>query len=186
MVSDGELLARVLAGDVGGFEELVRKYQSRLFNTIFHVLGNVHDAEELTQEAFLKAWSHLAEFRQASSFYTWLYRIAMNLVATRRRLRRGNAPLEIFGEQTGSTVTDHRNNPSGFLESEEICQQVREALGKLPPAYREILVLREIEGLDYRAIAEVLGIPVNTVRSRLFRARMELRDRVAPFLPKEV
>jgi RNA polymerase sigma-70 factor, ECF subfamily len=173
---DSELIAETLAGQTAAFGRLVEKYQDRLFNSVVHLAGNVEDARDIVQEAFVQAFVKLNSFRGASAFYTWLYRIAFNMSAGHRRKQRPIGSIDRNGEQLGLDPVDNGIGPVEQLEQAEQCRQVRQALGRLNDEHRKILVLREIDGCDYATIAEILDLPVGTVRSRLFRARLQLKE----------
>jgi RNA polymerase sigma-70 factor, ECF subfamily len=173
---DARLIAETLAGQTSAFGLLVEKYQDRLFNTVVHLAGNVEDARDIVQEAFVQALVKLDSFRGASAFYTWLYRIAFNISAGWQRKRRPTVSIDRSDEQIGLDPADNGDGPVEQLQRQERCRQVRDALARLSDEHRTILVLREIEDCDYAAIAEILDVPVGTVRSRLHRARMELRE----------
>jgi RNA polymerase sigma-70 factor, ECF subfamily len=185
---DTQLIAQALTGQTAAFGQLVEKYQDRLYNTVVHVVGNAEDAKDVVQEAFVQAFLKLESFHGASAFYTWLYRIAFNAAATHRR-RRGAMRT---AEQVAMADGRLRNSPDGLarsvespgesLERDERCQQVRRAISQLPEDHRVVLVLREMEGYCYETIAEILELPVGTVRSRLHRARMQLRDELKEVL----
>jgi RNA polymerase sigma-70 factor (ECF subfamily) len=173
---DSQCLDRSLAGDSAAFGELVRKYQDRLFNTMVHVCGSPEEARDVVQEAFVQAFVKLDSFHRESAFYTWLYRIAFNTAVSRRRRKRPMLSVEQQREATGVEPLDAHEGPAGRLEQQERVGQVQKALAELTEEHREVLVLKEIEGHRYEEIADLLGVPVGTVRSRLFRARMQLRD----------
>jgi RNA polymerase sigma-70 factor (ECF subfamily) len=154
----------------------VERYQDRLFNTVFHATGSREEAEDVVQEAFVQAYLKLENFQRTSAFYTWIYRIAFNISVSRRRRKRPEISVEKTRDQTGAEPID-RSEPAGQrLEREEGAQQVHAALNMLSDEHRAILVLREMEGCCYESIAEVLDLPVGTVRSRLHRARIQLKD----------
>lgn len=157
------------------FGELVQKYQDRLYNTVVHVVGNAEDAKDVVQEAFVQAFLKLDTFQGASAFYTWLYRIAFNIAATHRRRRIAMRSVEQVRRDEGRGK-DGEDNPAEHAQRNERCQQVREAIAQLNEEYRLVLVLREIDGCCYESIAEILDLPVGTVRSRLHRARLQLRE----------
>lgn len=184
---DAALVQRCRSGDLRGFEALVAKYQHRLYNALYRMTGSSDDAEELAQDAFLKALEKLESFGGRSSFYTWLYRIAVNLAISRRR-REGRIrfqPLtfgdEDFDRSQAAALTAQKRQsanpePSAAAESAETARLVTDALERLDDEYRVVVVLRDIEGMDYARIAEVLELPAGTVKSRLHRARMMLRE----------
>jgi len=179
---DAQLIAQALAGHAAAFGQLVEKYQDRLFNTVVHVAGNVEDARDVVQDAFVQAFLKLDTFQHASSFYTWLYRIALNLSASQRRRRRPAVSVEHAREANGLEPVDDGEDPTERLEREERCQQVRRAMAELNEEHRLVLVLREIDGCCYETIAEILDLPVGTVRSRLHRARLQLREQLREVL----
>ena len=190
MNDDAQLISQALAGQTAAFGQLVQKYQDRLYNTVVHVAGNAEDAKDVVQEAFVQAFLKLESFQGASAFYTWLYRIAFNVAATHRRRRGAMRSAEQIasteGHLRGSGDGSPRNSADGpgeRLEREERCQQVRHAISQLAEEHRVVLVLREMDGCCYETIAEILDLPVGTVRSRLHRARMQLREQLKEVLP---
>lgn len=184
MNDDAQLISRTLAGQTAAFGQLVEKYQDRLYNTVVHVAGNAEDAQDVVQEAFVQAYLKLDTFQGASAFYTWLYRIAFNVAATHRR-RRGSRRAAEQAARTQMPSPSVENGPADQVLRDERCRQVRQALSQLGAEHREILVLREIDGCCYETIAEILELPVGTVRSRLHRARMELRGELKEVLAIE-
>jgi RNA polymerase sigma-70 factor, ECF subfamily len=185
---DAQLISQALAGQTAAFGQLVQKYQDRLYNTVVHVAGNAEDAKDVVQEAFVQAFLKLESFQGASAFYTWLYRIAFNVAATHRRRRasRHAAEQAAISDGQGANGAAHAGEAaSERLESQERCRQVRYAIAQLAEEYRVVLVLREMEGYCYETIAEVLDLPVGTVRSRLHRARMQLREQLKEVLAVE-
>jgi RNA polymerase sigma-70 factor (ECF subfamily) len=184
---DAALVQRCRKGDLRGFEALVAKYQHRLYNAVYRMTGRPDDAEELAQDAFLKALEKLDTFGGRSSFYTWLYRIAVNLTISHRR-RAGRIKFQPLttGEQDfdrsraaelSARAAGERNpGPAAAAESAETARRVTEALEQLDDEFRVVVVLRDVEGMDYAQIADVLDAPVGTVKSRLHRARGMLRE----------
>jgi len=173
-----QLIQATLHGDTSAFGRLVKKYQDRLYNTMLHVVGDADECLDVVQEAFVQAYLNLASFEGHSAFYTWLYRIAFNVAATHRRKKKPVQSVDAAYEGSGREIPDHAANPEFPLEQEERCRRVREAIASLSEEHRAILVLREIDGCCYETIAEILNIPVGTVRSRLHRARLMLRDKL--------
>jgi RNA polymerase sigma-70 factor (ECF subfamily) len=173
---DAQLIDEALRGDAESFGELVRKYQDRLFNTVLHVAGRREEAEDVVQEAFVQAFLKLDSFHRESAFYTWLYRIAFNIAISRRRRRKGETSIDQQREAAGVEPLDDAEAPEERLLREERAEQLSGALKRLSDEHRAILVLREMEGCCYETIAEILDLPVGTVRSRLHRARLQLRD----------
>jgi RNA polymerase sigma-70 factor, ECF subfamily len=182
---DTELIRETLAGDSAAFGQLVQKYQDRLFNTIVHMIGSHDDARDVVQDAFVQAFVKLESFQGKSAFYTWLYRIAFNVSATQRRRRRPVLSVDQAREEGGEEPIDADTGPLQNLERDERCRQVREALTILTDEHRQVLVLREIDGCCYETIAEILDLPVGTVRSRLHRARLQLRDELKEVITGE-
>jgi RNA polymerase sigma-70 factor (ECF subfamily) len=183
---DVSLIRQVQAGDLQAFAELVRKYQDRIHNVCWRLCGNREDACDLTQEVFLRAFEAVETFRGKSGFYTWIYRIAVNLALSQRRRMRVRAALPLDAEKVGHNgegstpqLADPRTPaPSAGAEAAERHERVAAALAGLDAEYRAALVLRDIEGMDYQEIADVLEVPVGTVKSRIFRGRMALRERL--------
>lgn len=182
MKDDAQLIEQTLAGKSTAFGLLVQKYQDRLYNTIVHVVGSTEDALDVVQDAFVQAFVKLDSFQQSSAFYTWLYRIAFNVAASKRRRHKPTLSVEQAREASGREPIDKQLNPSEQIELDERSRQVRRAIAALTEEHRTVLVLREIDGCCYETIAEVLALPIGTVRSRLHRARLQLRDRLKELL----
>ncbi|MBX2797428.1 MAG: sigma-70 family RNA polymerase sigma factor [Myxococcales bacterium] len=178
---DVEMLRAVLQGDGTAYRGLVEKYQNRVYSMVYGMLRNREDARDVTQEAFVKAYRNLESFRLEASFYTWLYRIAMNLAIdlTRKRKRRENAGFDeeiaTRDEDGGIAEVHQSDSPSRALERKQLFQQIMTAMEGLPDDQRQVILLREMEGLSYKEIAEVMEIPEGTVMSRLFYARKKLQ-----------
>lgn len=189
--SDEDLVELASQGKVDAFETLVERYQDRVFNLLVRMNGSEDGVEDLVQETFIRCWRALGSFRRGSRFYTWLYRIALNAGYTQRRdqsRRRkheagsldanvggAEASDDDSGGQFGKLIADTReSNPLDNLETEQLRERVREGLEQLDEDYHRILVLRDIDGMDYDAIAETLMISRAAVKSRLHRARKEL------------
>lgn len=171
-----ELIESCRAGRVDAFGILVARYQDRLYPTALRLTGHPDDALDVLQDAFLRAFEKLGKFKGESSFYTWVYRITVNLALSQRRKRR------VVGRQAGELGDPAddatRSDPSRPLDDFERDQFVQMALNALAPEHRAVVVMKEFDGLKYEEIAVTLNIPVGTVRSRLHRARLELRDRL--------
>jgi RNA polymerase sigma-70 factor (ECF subfamily) len=165
---------------------LVRRYQDRLYNTMFHIVHCAEEAQDVVQEAFVQAFVKLETFQRTSAFYTWLYRIAFNTAVSRKRRQRPTVSVEQSRQTTGEEPIDGHAAPHERLEQEERVAQVRAALAAVSEEHRAILVLREMEGCDYETIAQMLDLPVGTVRSRLHRARAQLRDQLQELLRTEL
>lgn len=182
---DGQLIDQALAGDSAAFGQLVQKYQDRLYNTMIHVAGSREEAEDVVQDAFVQAFVKLDTFQRASGFYTWLYRIAFNFSISRKRRRRPELSVDASREKAGNEPADLGELPDERIVRAESVQQVRQALAGLNEQHRAILVLREIEGQCYESISEILDLPIGTVRSRLHRARLQLRDELQQMLQEK-
>jgi RNA polymerase sigma-70 factor (ECF subfamily) len=176
--TERELVAAAKSGDHEAFERLVKAYQDRLFNGIVQIVHSRDDAEDVVQDAFIQAYQKLASFRGKSSFYTWLYRIAVNLAFSSGRKRRTQVSLDQSYDVVGNEPLDPSGSPSQRMERREQVGQIRRALASLSDEHRTVLVLRGIEGFDYETIAEVLNLNPGTVRSRIHRARTSFKERL--------
>jgi RNA polymerase sigma-70 factor, ECF subfamily len=174
------LIAACRAGRTDAFGILVRRYQDRLYPTVLRLIGCAEDAHDLLQDAFLKAYEKLDSFHGESSFYTWVYRIAVNLALSDRRKRKTMWRLreDRRGEPLDTTDDPSRTDPSLPLEQAERDSLIQAALNDLAPDHRAVVVMKDLDGLRYEEIAETLGVPIGTVRSRLHRARNDLRERL--------
>ena len=186
VTDDSKLIDEALAGNSASFGQLVRRYQDRLYNTMYHVVHHAEEAQDVVQEAFVQAYVKLDTFQRTSAFYTWLYRIAFNTAVSRKRRQRPMVSVDQSRQATGEEPIDAHAAPQERLEQEERVAQVRAALATLTEDHRAILVLREMEGFDYETIAQMLDLPMGTVRSRLHRARLELRDQLELMLRSEL
>lgn len=186
VVTDEQLIDDALAGETAAFGQLVLKYQDRLYHTLSHVLGSPEDASDVAQDAFVQAFLKLETFKRTAAFYTWLYRIALNLAASRRRGRRHLASIDQLRDGSAVEPVDHGDGPDGRIRRQERAEQVQAALGQLNEEYRVVLILREMEGCCYETIAQMLDLPVGTVRSRLHRARLQMRDHLKEVLQEDV
>ena len=181
-----DLIARCRAGDLAAFEPLVEKYRQRVWRLAYQVLRDREEAWDVAQEAFVRAYQSLPEFRGDSAFYTWLFRIVVNLATDRRRQR--HARVRALGGEPVSedvwerTAADPGPPPDLEASRAETRERVTRALDALPPHHRTIIILGDIEGLSYREIAEVLGCPIGTVMSRLHNARKRLKALLGPLL----
>ncbi len=172
------LIDCIVSGQPAKFEILVGNYQQRIFATLLGMLGNRHDAEDVTQETFLTAFRKLDQFERRSSFYTWLHRIAFNAAIDLQRRKKRTKSRFVGGEgmEAAEPGDQQADSPASIVMAKETVKQVQLALGRLDSERRNIIVLRDLQGLDYVEIASMLDIPVGTVRSRLHRARIELRE----------
>ncbi|MBI4589640.1 MAG: sigma-70 family RNA polymerase sigma factor [Candidatus Rokubacteria bacterium] len=183
---DSELVERCRAGDLSAFEPLVEKYRQRVWRLAFYILRDREEAWDVAQEAFVRAYQSLPTFRGQSAFYTWVFRIVVNLATDRQRQRAarsralGGEPVP--AEEWGRTMPDPTAGPELLAVRAEERELIRRALDSLPPNQRTIIMLSDVEGLVYREIAEALGIPMGTVMSRLHNARKRLRTLLGPLL----
>ncbi len=185
---DAALVARTRKGDMQAFAALVAKYQDRVFNMVYRMCQRREDAEELSQETFLKALEKISQFRGQSRFYTWVFRIAVNLVISHRR-RSGRVRFQSLGgpEELGATqavemaAVAKRGNPGpqAAAMSAETQARVTAALEELDDKMRLVVILRDVEDMNYGEISDVLGVPIGTVKSQLHRARCALKDKLA-------
>jgi RNA polymerase sigma-70 factor, ECF subfamily len=177
------LVAAAKKGDTAAFEELVNRYENKIFRLTSNITGNHEDAEDAMQEAFLKAYAHLNNFQGDSRFYTWLVRIAANEALMRLRKRRPgqvsiDEPIESDGDLIPREIEDWKPNPEREYAEAEIQKILADVIEKLEPDYRIVLVLRDLEELSTLETAEALGISETAVKSRLLRARLKLRDKL--------
>jgi RNA polymerase sigma-70 factor, ECF subfamily len=186
--ADRALVERVQAGDQQAYGLLVAKYQRKLLRLVSRLVRDPAEAEDVAQEAFIKAYRALPSFRGESAFYTWLYRIGVNtaknwLIANRRRAPTtteiDNTEAESYGE---SDLLRDVDTPERLLMSKQIANTVNLAMDELPEELRTAVTLREIEGLSYEEIAQVMDCPIGTVRSRIFRARESIAQKLRPLL----
>lgn len=179
--TDQELIDQTRAGNTAAFGGLIRRYQNRLFHSMVHVLRNQSDAEDVVQDAFVSAMTKLDSFQGNSQFYTWLFRIARNGAISKLRKKRPKVSLDALtsGTEEGNRkleLPDVEISPSAGIEQRERAESLMNALGKMSVEHREIIILREMDSLDYETIGEMLGIAAGTVRSRLHRARGQLKE----------
>ena len=187
--TDKALVRRVQAGDSRAFDLLFMRYQHRINSLVSRYVRSAEDVEDITQDAFIKAYRALPRFRGESAFYTWLYRIAVNtaknhLASSSRRLQ--EVEIETDGSETGQVAQAlaDPDGPEGALRSDQLRQAVDHAISALPADLRSALTLREFDGLSYAQIADVMDCPVGTVRSRIFRARESVDAAIQPLLDR--
>lgn len=184
---DAELVKRVQAGDKTAFDLLVRKYQSRVISLVGRYVKNQATAQDISQEAFIKAYRGLKNFRGDSAFYTWLYRIAINtaknhLVAQSRRVPDVEIDAQEAEQYGTSVLLQDQSSPERVLLTEEIKKEVFATIETLPDDLKMAITLRELEGMSYEEIAESMDCPIGTVRSRIFRAREAIDKVLQPLL----
>ena len=177
------VIDRFKKDEKAAFEELVLKYQDRIYNLCHHVLGNSSDAEDAAQDTFIKAYQKLKDFTPDASLYTWLYRIAINTCLDYKK----RPFVESFfkkadeGEEFIDEPASDRPSPEKLYESKQIGSALHNSIRKLPPKLRTAIILKEIEGLSYEEIADILEVSIGTVKSRISRAREELKERLKKF-----
>jgi RNA polymerase sigma-70 factor (ECF subfamily) len=181
---ESALVTRAKAGDVEAFSELVRHYDRRVFRMAKQITQNDDDAEDVLQETFLKAYTHLDDFQGNSKFYTWLVRIAVNEALMKLRKRRSDRtvpldePIDTGEDEVTREIAVWDQNPEETYSREELGRILDEAIQTLKPAYRTVFILRDIEELSIEETAETLGLSISAVKSRLLRARLQLRDKL--------
>jgi len=181
MERDAELIEDFLSGSEEAFNRLVLRHQKMVFNIAYRYLGNYDDASEVAQDAFVKVYKSLGKFRGESKFSTWLCSIVLNLSRNRCRKMKGkkfyslDEPIDTGEGEVRLQIADNSEGPDEALEKKEMRSRIHACLNRLSPEYREALVLRDIRGMDYNHISHVLNCAEGTVKSRLYRGRMELR-----------
>jgi RNA polymerase sigma-70 factor, ECF subfamily len=188
---DVALVERARGGDVHAFETLVKQYDRQVFRIAQHITQNREDAQDVVQDAFLKAYEKLDQFQGNSKFYTWLVRIAVNEALMRLRKRRTGKMVSIDEDvqtEEGSVPRDlaeWRPNPEQEYNQAELAEILRKTINGLPPGFRVVFVLRDVEGLSTEETANALGLSVPAVKSRLLRARLQLRERLSRYFRKK-
>jgi len=183
-VSDLELVKRCQAGQTEAFDELVTRYRTRVFAMIYNMVHNEQDAWDLAQESFVKAWKSIKRFRRHSSFYTWVYRIVMNVTIDWLRKKQIKGAGSEFDDSiqlkeidpASRTVPKADPLPHERMERSEIRAKIDNAIGQLSPEHRAVILMKEIDDMQYHEIAETLGCSIGTVMSRLFYARKKLQN----------
>jgi RNA polymerase sigma-70 factor (ECF subfamily) len=189
-LDDHSLVEACRAGQSEAFGALVQRYQERLYQTLLHLSGSAEDARDILQDTFLRAYEKLSQFQGDSSFYTWVYRIGVNLALSGHRRRRSRPSLRRFDEHGADRCADATDDsadadPTYALERAEREQIVEAALRSLGPEHRAVVILKDFDGRRYEEIGAILNVPVGTVRSRLHRARCELRERLRCLIDSE-
>ena len=180
--SESRLVTAAKSGDYDAFEQLVNRYEHKIYRLGLNITGNPEDAEDVLQEAFLKAFENLPKFREDSRFYTWIVRIAVNQALMKLRKRRTDKsvslddPIEEDGEVIPRDFADWKPNPEELLGRTETREVLEKAIQDLPPSFRTVFTLRDVEGLSTEETAEMLGLTISAVKARLFRARLRLRE----------
>jgi len=185
---DWAIIQRVQAGNMGAFDQLVQKYREHIFSVIYNMTSNREDASDLAQETFIKAFQAIGRFRGKSSFFTWIYRIAINHTITflkKRNRRRFISYEKVDGEMSNSEIferlTSKNRSEKGALVS-ELQEKLNDSLQKLSPKHRTVVILHEIEGLEHAEIAEITKVSVGTVRSRLHYAKQQLQSYLQDYI----
>lgn len=184
LTSDEQLVKTALAGDPEAFGEIVRRWERRIYALTYGILGREEDARDATQETFIAAFRNLGGFRGDAKVSSWLHRIAVNQCITRRRRAkvRGETSLEAETEENGAQfATPPRDSPALSAEERERSVAVQRAVNSLPPELRSVIVMKEFEDLTFQEIADTLGVPLSTVKSRLYTALKQLRMRLEKF-----
>ncbi len=178
--TDEDLVAAFQSGDVSAFDELVIRWDRKIQGAIYRILGSEDDARDLCQEAFLKAYRALPGFKGEARFSSWLYQIALNLCRDRMRRRKGKVFLSFDDPQVTEPVNRPANTPSALdlVEAADLSRTVANAVATLPDEQRQIIVLKEYEGMTFLEISEILGVPLSTVKTRLYRGLVHLRERL--------
>jgi RNA polymerase sigma-70 factor (ECF subfamily) len=179
------LVSEAKAGNYAAFEELVNRYEKKIYRLGMNITGNREDAEDVLQEAFLKAFEHLPEFREDSRFYTWIVRIAVNeaLMKLRKRRTSREVPIEDFSNESGEVLVrefaDWKPNPEQEYARAELEGILQRGVKALPEGFRTVFYLRDVEGLSTEETADLLNLSVGAVKARLFRARLRLREELS-------
>ena len=187
---ESSLVARAKAGDTGAFSELVNRYERRIFRLARHITQNEEDAEDVLQDAFLKAYEHIGGFQEQSKFYTWLVRIAVNEALMKLRKRKAGKIFSLdetidTGEETVTREIAVWDNPEQRYSQEELRTILRESVESLAPIFRTVFILRDVDELSTEETAQTLGISIPAVKSRLLRARLQLREKLTRFFKRK-
>ncbi len=192
-VSNGVLVKKSQEGDSLSFEELVKRYEKKIYNLAYRIMGNKEDANDILQETFLEAFRKLSSFKGKSKFSTWLYRIAVNLCLMKKRREKkiDEVPLDMpiltkeEDEIKGELRDDWSKNPLATLENKEVRKKLSKAIDSLPEEYRTVILLRGVNGLSNEEVAKMLKISLPAVKSRLHRARLFVRDQLSQYFKGE-
>lgn len=193
MHADSDLIARCQRADASAFDDVVARYKNKIYFYLFRMTGNAEDAEDLTQEVFVRAFTNIRKFRAKSSLSTWLFSIAGNIAIDRFRKTRKTSALNVsldaplqHGEQEASRdIADMSMAPDVLLGRKDLANHIDASLASLPPKLRSAVILFDVEGMSYDEVAAVEGIPLGTVKSRIFNARVALREKLRPYLEAE-
>ena len=178
-LSDSHLIERTLGGEPDAFNLLVRRWERQIYGLTLRMLGRDEEAKDATQETFLSAYRNLSKFRGEAKFSSWIYRIALNICNTKLRSRsKFTISLDEQRETSGFELAADSADLGSGIQQEQITRHVRRALQALPPEMRQVIIMKEYEGLKFSEIAEVLGIPISTVKTRMYTGLSELRKRL--------
>ncbi len=189
--TDNALIVRCQKADIAAFNEIVSRYKDKIYRYVYRMTGSAEDAEDLTQEVFVRMYTNIAGFRAEASLSTWLFRIAGNLCTDsfrKNKYARGNlsldAPMDESEEGASRDVPDMSGEPDRLFGRKELAHQIEAALAKLPPKLRSAVILHDVEGLAYDEIAQTERVPLGTIKSRIFNARATLREHLKDYLGK--
>jgi len=178
-LSDTQIIEQTLGGEPDAFNLLVRRWERHIYGLTLRMLGRDEEAKDATQETFLAAYRNLSKFRGEAKFSSWIYRIALNVCNTRLRSRpRTGLSIEEQRESTGFEIAAETDDLGAGIQQEQVTRYVRRALQTLPPEMRQVIIMKEYEGLKFVEIAEILGIPLSTVKTRMYTGLNELRKRL--------
>lgn len=189
MYSDEELVERFISGETDSFSVLVEKYKWQVYNIIYGIMGNRDEAEDLSQEVFIKIYKNLSHFKRKSKFYTWLYRITVNVCLSAKRKKSQSSRIISMSRLSGVSansgeveLADETFSPQKVFKDRELASNIQLAINSLPAILKITFILREFEDLSYRELARILRCSMGTVKSRLSRARESLRQTLTPYL----
>ncbi len=179
-MSDEELVEKVKKGDVDAYEEIVKKYENKVFGIVYHMIKNQNDVEDLAQEVFIKVYKNLSKFKGDSSLYTWIYKITVNLCLDEMKKRKNiiylDEKLEVEDGELERELPSSDKTQIELYEEKELKENLHKCIGKLPEKQRVMIVLRDIKGFSYEEIAEITSVKLGTVKSQINRARLKLKE----------
>lgn len=179
-MSDEELVEKVKKGDVDAYEEIVKKYENKVFGIVYHMIKNQNDVEDLAQEVFIKVYKNLSKFKGDSSLYTWIYKITVNLCLDEMKKRKNiiylDEKLEVEDGELERELPSSDKTQVELYEEKELKENLHKCIGKLPEKQRVMIVLRDIKGFSYEEISEITSVKLGTVKSQINRARLKLKE----------
>lgn len=181
------LIAKCKNNDVNAFEKLISDYQKKVFNICYRYIGSYEDASELAQEVFIKVYKNISGFKEQSSLSTWIYKIAVTTCIDEIRRQKKHITVSIDDEEKKIEIPDYQGNPCEAVEKKEMKELVQAAIKDLNEDHREVIILRDMQGLSYEEISQILGVPIGTVKSRIKRARENIKEyliKCGNFFPK--